>query len=230
MAKTDPFSIADGTILKIDEVADNASANVAEALDETGSFVAHSVYGERLAPSATYRTCSDGNVTGVKLGAVTTYKSKRVVLTSVSVNTSAGGNTEVSASGEEVETATSGTCPMVFALPSLAVGVCTRPRVLDSAFTLGGTGCHLQTASYTFSCSNSPAEVDGEVVAHGVHSGVAECQVEIVQTDTAEPTLTAGDGWFISSPLSKSHSGAEYPTWSATLRKHLTGTVPSSNS
>lgn len=220
MAKTDPFGIAT-TGIQIDEVSDNASASVAEAHDETGSLVAHKVYGATLAPSATYKVTAAVSLTGVKLGAVTTYKTKRVVLTNVSVSTSAGGENTVTASGTQVEDDDDGTCPQKYSVPTVALGPCHHAKTLASAFTLSGTGCHLQDARISFSCDPGTTDVDGEVVAHGVHNGAGECQLTIVQVGEATPTVSPGTGWFISTPLSMSHSGAEYPTWTCTLRTHL---------
>ena len=231
--KTDPFGIVGSAgILECVSVTDNKTASVAEAHDENGSFVAHEVFGEQIAPSAEYKVKKSGDIEGVTLGAVTTYDNKRVVLTNFQVNTSAGGETTVSASGEQVEASSDGTCPAQFELPDIPVGVCHHAKTLLSAFTLSGTGCYLQSANYTFACSIGKATKDGTCIAHGVYEGYAEAQVEIIQTGSTAPTLTAdtANGWFVSSPLSQTNPDADYPTWSATLRKHLTMTTPSSGS
>ncbi len=224
--KTDPFGFtttngpADG-ILECVSVSDNASASVAEAHDDKGSFVAAETYGAQMAPSAEYKVKKSGEIEGITLGAVTTYKTKRVALANVQVNTSAGGEMTVSASGEEVEASSDGTCPATYTLPDIPVGVCHHAKALFSAFTLSGTGCHLQSANYTFACSVGKATKDGVTIAHGVYEAYAEAQIEIIQTGSTEPTLAAGTGWFISSPLSCTNPDADYPTWSATLRMHL---------
>ena len=222
--KTDPFGIVGSAgILECVSVTDNNTASVAEAHDENGSFVAHEVFGEQIAPSAEYKVKKSGDIEDVKLGAVTTYDSKRVVLTNLTVNTSAGGETTVSASGEQVEASSDGTCPAQFELPDIPVGVCHHAKVLFSAFSLSGTGCYLQSANYTFACSVGKATKDGVPIAHGVYEAYAEAQVEIIQTGSADPTITVpqNSNWFISSPLSKTNPDADYPTWSATLRMHL---------
>ena len=230
--KTDPFGIVGSAgILECVSVTDNKTASVAEAHDENGSFVAHEVFGEQIAPSAEYKVKKDGNISAT-LGAVTTYDTKRVVLTNLQVNTSAGGETTVSASGEEVETSTDGTCPAQFATGNIAVGVCHHARNNISDLTIGGTGCYLQSANYTYACSIGKATKDGVTIAHGVYEGYVEAQIEIIQTGSTAPTLTLANdsAWFISSPLSQTNPDADYPTWSATLRKHLTMTTPSSSS
>lgn len=222
--KTDPFGIVGSAgILECVSVTDNASASIAEAHDENGTLIAHEVFGEQIAPSAEYKVKKSGSISGVKLGNVTTYDSKRVVLTNLTVNTSAGGETTVSASGEQVEDSQDGTCPAKYSLPSIPVGVCHHAKALLDAFTVEGTGCHLQSANYTFACAVGKATKDGDTIAHGVYEAYGEVQVEIIQTGSAAPTLTVptGSDWFISSPLSKTNPDADYPTWSATLRLHI---------
>ena len=222
--KTDPFGIVGSAgILECVSVTDNKTASVAEAHDENGSFVAHEVFGEQIAPSAEYKVKKSGDIEGVTLGAVTTYDNKRVVLTNFQVNTSAGGETTVSASGEQVEASSDGTCPAQFELPDIPVGVCHHAHNLIDDLTIGGTGCYLQSANYTFACSLGKATKDGTCIAHGVYEAYAEAQIEIIQTGSSAPTLTLENGsdWFISSPLSQTNPDADYPTWSATLRKHL---------
>ena len=130
-----------------------------------------------------------------------------------------------------METSTDGTCPAQFATGNIAVGVCHHARNNISDLTIGGTGCHLQSANYTYACSIGKATKDGVTIAHGVYEGYVEAQIEIIQTGSTAPTLTLANNsaWFISSPLSQTNPDADYPTWSATLRKHLTMTTPSSS-
>ena len=224
--KTDPFGLTGSSqpgygILECVAVTDNASASLAEAHDEDGTLVAKEVYGAQIAPSADYKVKKSGTLEDIVLGAVTTYSTKRVVLTSFSVNTSAGGETTVTASGEEVESSSDGTCPATYTIPDIAVGVCHHAKILATAFTLGGTGCYLQSANYTFACACGKATKDGTPIAHGVYEAYGEAQITIIQTGSTPPSLTAGGNWFISSPLSQTNPDADYPTWSATLRLHL---------
>ena len=222
--KTDPFEIVgELTTIVCKSTSDGNSASVAEARDENGTIVAQEVFGENMSPSADYAitgsyTAAAGDI---KLGEVTTYKTKRVVLTNLTINTSAGGEPTISASGEQVEDSSSGTCPALYSIPAFSLGPCHHAKTLFSAFTLTGTGCHVTSANYTASCENGKATVEGEVVAHGVYGAKIECQVEIVQTGSTAPTLTAGTGWTITSPLAETNPDADYPTFSATLTKVL---------
>ena len=222
--KTDPFEIVGSlTTIVCKSTSDGNSASVAEARDEKGTIVAQEVFGENMSPSTDYAITGSYSAAagGIKLGAVTTYKNKRVVLTNLTINTSAGGEPTISASGEQVEDSTAGTCPALYSIPAFALGPCHHAQTLFSAFTLSGTGCHVTSANYTASCENGKATVEGEVVAHGVYGAKIECQIEVVQTGTTAPTLSAGSGWKITSPLAETNPDAEYPTFSATLTKVL---------
>jgi len=227
--KTDPFGIASTTCV-VKSTSDGNSGSIAEARDENGNIVDQTAYGDRMAPSAEYALKAETTFDSIKLGGVSTYKNKRVVLTNFTVNTSAGGEPTVSASGEEIETETTGTCPAAFTVPSFSLGVCHHAKTLFSAFTLAGTGCYLNSANYTAACENGTAQVEGEVVAHGVYGAYLEATLEIVATGSTAPTVTPGTGWAISSPLAETNPDADYPTYSITLRKPLTMDTPSSNS
>lgn len=231
--KTDPFGIVGSlTTIACKSTQDGNSASVAEAMDENGTIVAQTVYGENMSPSAEYAIKGTYSAAAgdIKLGAVTTYKEKRVVLTNLTINTSAGGEPTMSASGAQVEDSTAGTCPALYSVPAFSLGPCHHAKTLFSAFTLSGTGCYVQSANYTASCENGTATVDGAVVAHGVYGAKIECQVEIIQTGTTAPTLTAGSGWTITSPLAETNPDAAYPTFSATLTKWLEMDTAQSNS
>lgn len=219
-SKTDPFGIASETCI-VASTADGASAQVAEARDENGTIVAQEVYGETVAPSADYAIKSATTFDNIVLGNVVAYGGKRVVLTSLTINTSAGGEPTISASGEGVGATGSGECPARYAVPSFQLGPCHHAKILFSAFQIGSTGCYLQSANYTARVEVGTATVDGEIIAHGVYSGVLECQVEIVSTAGNTPTLTAGDGWVVTSPLSETNPNGDYATYSATLRELL---------
>ena len=222
--KTDPFGIVgEAGLLECTAVTDNKSSSVAEAHDAKGTLIAHEVYGEQIAPSADYKVKKSGSIEGVKLGNVTTYDSKRVALSHIHIHTGAGEEMTLTASGEQVEDSTDGTCPAKYSVPSIPGSVCHHAQALFNAFAVGGTGCHLQTADYDFACTVGKATKDGVPIAHGVYEAYGEAQVTIIQAGSADPTLTVpqNSNWFISSPLTKTNPDADYPTWSATLRLHL---------
>ncbi len=219
LVKQDYFGLANETLV-IKSSTEGASASTATAKGSDGSIVAVEVFGKTAAPSCDYAIKGDVTLSSIKLGGVTTVNSKSYALGSVSINTSAGGEPTVSASGEQVEDNSTPTC--VYPV-SDEVKLTTRhhAQILFGAFTLGGTGCHLQSANYTMSASVGRATVNGNCVAHDVAEGKIECAVTIQQVGADAPTLTPGDGWTITSPLTLSNPDSDWGSWSGTLTKFL---------
>ena len=112
-------------------------------------------------------------------------------------------------------------------LPSVSLKKWHDAQILDSAFTLTGTGCYVNGCNYTATADLSTATVDGTIVAHDIQNGRVEVAVSIVQSGSTEPTVTAGTGWEIVSPLTVDNPDSDFPTWTATLRKNLTSVHPS---
>lgn len=220
LTKVDPFGISSSS-LAVKSTSDGNSGSVAEATDENGTIVAQESYGNRMSPSAEYALKKETTFDEIVLGDVTTYKTKRVVLTQLTINTSAGGEPTISASGEEIEASSDGTCPATYTIPEFTLGVCHHAKILFSAFSLSGTGCYLNSANYTAQCENGTAMIEGAVVAHGVYGAYLEVTAEIISTSGTVPTVTPGTGWVVSSPLAETNPDADYPTYSITLRKPI---------
>ena len=233
ISKTDPFGISGtGKPLALASVSDGKAASVAEAKDDKGDVVAYHVYGTNYSPEYEYKVKAAGTVTLPSLGTpvsatLQTGDTVQVIPNSIGISTSAGGETTVSISCDSAPSGAVG-CSFVYPEQTIALGVCQHAKTLFSAFTVGGTGAYLQSANYTISCSVGKATVDGEAVAFGVSEGKIEADVEIVQTGSAEPTLTPGTDWVVTAPLACSNPDADYPTWSAALTKYLTASEPSS--
>ena len=234
IAKPDYFglSTADDTkdSLSLKSSSLNKSASVAEATDEKGDVVAEEVFGEQSAPSVTYELKDDLDLSDILLGAVKTVDGKPYALSSVSFNTAPAGVPEVQCSGEQVETDATTENSTTIELPELSLKKWHDAQILGSAFTLGGTGCYLNGCNYTARCDVTKATVDGTIVAHDVQNGRIEVQATIVQTGSTAPTVTAGQGWVITSPLTTDNPDEDYPTWTVTLTKYLTSEHPSGNS
>lgn len=220
LAKTDYFGLS-GTALECTASNDGASASVAEAKGADGSIVAHEVYGETLAPSCDYLLKADWTSAAgaVKLGAVTAADGKKIVLGNLAVNTAAGSAPTVAASGEQVEEGATEGC--LYEVPAFSLPKTHHAHILFGAFTLSGAGCHLTAANYTASAGVTKATKDGAVLAHDVGEGKIEAAVTIVQTGSAAPSLSVGEGWSITSPLAMTNPDADYPTYGATLTRYL---------
>ena len=90
-----------------------------------------------------------------------------------------------------------------------------------SAFTLAGTGCYLQSASYTAGGTISRATKNGETVSYDVTDGQLTVNLTIIQTGSTAPTVTPGSDWVMTSPLNCSNPDADYPSWTCTLSRYL---------
>lgn len=114
----------------------------------------------------------------------------------------------------------------LYQLPAFTVTKKHHAQVLFGAFNDSnyGAGVHLKSASYSASCSVTKGEKEGKCLTHDVTEGKIECSVEFLQTGSATPNLTAGEGWEITSVLACSNPDADWPTWSATLTKYLSKT------
>ncbi len=220
IAKVDYFGL-EGAALDCSASNDGKSASVAEAKGNDGSIVAHEVYGETIAPSCDYQmlgawTSADD---ALALGTVKVTDGASVCLGEISINTAAGSPPTISASGEQVEQGATADC--TYKLPGFTLAKTHHAQILFKCATLGGDGCHLSAANYTMSCSISKATVEGDCVTHDVVEGKIEAALTIVQTGTAIPTITAGEGWSVTAPLAGSNPDADYPTYSVTLTKYL---------
>lgn len=234
ITKTDPFAISGtGKYLSLVGVADNKSASMAEARNENGDTVAWHMYGVQYAPTYEYRVSGSGSLAIPVLGkAVTTTMadgtSVKLIPTNWTLNTTAGGETTFSLTAESVPSGVTAICPFQIDCGSVTVGPCQHAKILFSCATLGGTGCYLQSANYSGSCTLGRATKDGDTIAAGVAGGRITAALTIIQTGSAVPTLTAGSGWDITAPLSCTNPDADYPTWTATLTKYLAAAEPSS--
>ena len=238
--KIDYFGLA-GTSLAVTSDTSGYSAETIEPTDDKGSYIgdAAMTYGGKLSPSNDYALKAKWSPENFALGSIRTVrlatpassgieakeKDWSICLTNVTVNTSAGSAPTVNASGESVEDGAVATC--TYPATGFVLPTTHHAHILMDAFTVTGDGCYLKSANYTMSCSMSSATKNGDVLAHDVTEGAVECQIEILQTKDANPTVqtppvvTPGEGWVITSPLTRTNSDASYPTWSCTLKKYL---------
>lgn len=142
LTKKDYFNLADGSTLIVSDSSDGKSAQNVTALKEDGSVGANEVFGVSYSPSNTYKVASDVS-RSIVLGSLLTADTPAwIMLGSVSINTSAGGEPTVQASGESVEEgANSHTCQYTVSLSGLTPK--RHAQVLFDAFTYGGDGCFL---------------------------------------------------------------------------------------
>ena len=225
--KKDYFGLtANSAPLEIIDDDDGASNEYNDYKAQDGSFIDNIVYGEKQEPSNGLELTGDWAIEAdtIKLGGVTTVDSKKFALGELSIETTAGELPKISASGKQVPSDAATT--RYYAIPAETVKNDETAQILWGAFALAGTNCHLQSAKYKVSAELPTADKNGFPIAFGVSQGVIECEVEIVQCGSTAPTLTAGENWHVSSKLKCSNPDSDCPTWSATLRRFLTKTVP----
>ncbi len=221
-AKTDYFGITgQNSPFVITDSSENKSAQTANGRDEKGDVVAYEVFGETMAPSCSYVIKADASLGSIVIGAPITIGTDKFTIVNVSISTSAGSPPKIDITGEQIPSDTTHS-DCKYTIPTATLIVCHHAQTLWSAFTLGGTGCYLIEANYTAGGTLTKATKDGETVAFDIADGQLTATLTIQQTGSANPTITAGSGWYITSPLSKNDADASLPTWSVTLTKNLT--------
>lgn len=229
--KTDYFGLAtNNNSLTLKNSSQNDSANNVEAVDAKGDVVANELLTAQASPSCTYEVVADLALGDIKLGAVNTISSRAFCISQISVNTAPATVTEITVTGEEVESGATTANSTTIDAGTLFLSRFHDAQILGSAFELSGTGCNLAGCNYTIRGDITKATVNGVCVAHDIQNGRIGCQVTVNQTGSTAPTLTAGSGWAITSPLTVDNPDEDYPTWTATVTKYLTSTHPSSSS
>lgn len=222
-AHTDYYglSTASNSAFVITDSAENKTAQTANGRDEKGDIVAYEVFGEQMAPTCSYVLKADASLSSLVIGAPITVGSDKITITNVSISTSAGSPPKIDVSGEQIPADTTHS-DCKYTIPTATLIMCHHAQTLWSAFTLSGSGCYLTDANYTASGTLTKATKDGDTVAFDLSDGQLTATVTIQQTSTTEPTLSAGTGWVITSPLTASRADSSLKTWTATLSKYLT--------
>lgn len=229
-AAVDYFGLETEGKLKLLSSNDGATGQMAEAPDEYGDTKAIDVYGQVLAPSCEYVVVGaitfgtgTGNI-GIKLGDIKSATiggtTKKVMITQVQINTSAGGNPTISVSGVEVQ---SGATALRTYLLTGSIGPRHKPQDPFGALT----------ANSQFSQINSTASVDPHittVTGTPVYADASHCiltvqatLIDYTGTETIAVTTAANSGWQITSPVASSNPESGYIERTATLTKALSG-------
>ena len=225
-AKTDYFGLStgSGSTFVITDSSENKTSQTVTGQDEKGDVVAYEVFGEEMAPSCSYVISADSTLGSIKIGdaqAVTGIANKKFTITSVSISTGAGSPPKIDVSGSEVPNSTTHT-DCTYTIPSATLEVCHHAQILWNAFILDGQGCYLTQANYTASGDLTKATKDGTTISFDIANGQLVANITIQQTGSTDPSVTAGSGWVITSPLTKTSADASLPTWTCTISKYLT--------
>jgi hypothetical protein len=225
-SKTDYCGLAVANKVVIKSSTMNRSGQYLEKTGASGAIVATKPYGTLDAPSCEYaiKAANSFAAGAIKLGAVTTVDNKRYALQSVHYECGAAQEPVFSGTAQEIEATTDGT-QRTFDVPAFDISPDEIAAIIMSAATLGGAGCELTKATMDASATVNNHTVNGVPVASGVSQGKVTVALEILQTSTTAPTVTAASGWDVSSPLSCNDPDSDLPTWTVTLSKPLAYTV-----
>ena len=202
---------------------DGKNSSVAEAPDEYGDTAAHDEYGEVLAPSTEYAVTGEVDLSDIELGSIHTVgtgaAAKKLMLTTVVINTQAGTPPTVSISGVEVES--TATAKRTYALTGTL-----KPR------SKAQDVCGAFTASTNFTQISTTAQVDPHVdTVKGVpvNSDASHGRIEVQATmtdPTGSGTITAAanGGFTVTASPAETNPDANYITRAATATKYLAGT------
>lgn len=223
VAKTEYFGNGSDSALAITDSDDGRSAAVSTQVDDRGDVTASTVHSDYLAPSNTYDIKADWTP-DIVLGTVTTTNGHPIMLTSVTITTSAGNCPTVVYSGVEVESG--GATDATVAEVSPEVSHYHKAQDVCGAATV--TGGNITQCTTTIRAEPSTPSADGVRVAHDIHGGsvVASMTIKATTPGTA-PTVAAASGWSVTSPLATNNPNEDYPDYTATLTKDLASTEPS---
>ncbi len=220
-ATTDSAGLADTTLV-LNGGSENKSIEKAEAMDAQGNVVARATYNPLSAPTTDYAVIGTFGLAGITLG---TKSASNNVLTGFNITTAAGSFPTISTTEQSVPAESAQ--EYTFTTPTADILGTKTAQILFAAFTLTGTGCHLNGCSATGSCTlASAADADGVMIAFGVHGAKIEVTAEIVQTGATAPTVTAATDWIITSPLTMVEVNTDFKKGSVTLEYIPTAVAP----
>ncbi len=207
--------------------SDGRANQVAEALNKCGDVIAHDVYGDVLAPSTDYAVTGDFDLSQINLGSIHQVgtTARRVMLTTVTINTQAGSPPTVTISGVGVESGAAAT--RTYALAGVLYA---RDCAQDPC---GGLVASTDHTSITTTCSVQPqvATVAGAPVASDCSNGRIEVNVTATDpTGTGTVTANTAAGWDLTALTAETAPDGDYITRTATATKYLTPTGGGSSS
>ena len=180
------------------------------ATDARGDIVARDLAGERISPSAVYNVKAAGDLSLV-LGSVNTVETMAVVLLGCEISTSAASAPEVTLSGESIQA--DGKASSTVELPAITLSPRHKAQILAGAFTLAGAGCNLTSCSLSARANITRATKSGDTVTHDVSGTEIVVSGTVQQTGATAPTITAAEGWELTTPQSKANPDEGYIEW-----------------
>ena len=228
-SKTDYCGLAVANKLQIKAATMNRTGQYLEKLGKNAAIAATKAFGTADAPQCEYTVLASHTFEGnaaLKLGTITSQDGKKYALQSIHYENGSGVEPKFTGVSREVESGATDANSNHFDVPSFTISPEEVAEILMAAFTLTGASCELTKCALDASCVVNPHTVNGGIVASDVHSGHVQVQATIGQYGSTVPTVAAGTGWDISSPLTCTDPDADLPEWTVTLSKPLAKTVP----
>ena len=229
-SKTDYCGLAvEGKII-LKSATQNRTGQYLEKPGSKSAICATKPFGAASAPSCDYAIKGSKSFAAgdIKLGAVTTVDGTRYALASVRYECGADTEPTYTGTAQEIEATSDGT-QRTFDVPAFSISPDEAAEIIMSAAPLTGTGCELTRCTMEASAYIKLHTVNGVIVSSDVTAGHVVVSLEILQSGDTEPTVTAGSGWDISSPLTCTDPDADFPTWSCELTKPLAYTTVSNS-
>lgn len=226
--KTDYCGLARENVLVCSSEQMGASSSDVTGNDSWGTVDAFENVDGGATPSNSYDIKADVPFTGenvIKLGGVNTVGSDKFMLTTVNISTSASAVPTISAQAADVEAAaeTDG----YYAVPAFTLSKKHKAQLIFSEATIGGDGCDLVASSYAMGIQPTiDRDEQGAPNSSGCNTGVVNATLTIQQKTSTAPTVTAAEGWHISSKLTRDNQKGAYSTWTCTLTMYLERTEP----
>ncbi len=196
----------------------NKSNSEAEALDENGDAFAFDVYGEVIAPEASYKLKDEALISAFgPLGKVVTIDDVKVMITEVVVETAAGTAPNITVTGTQVGASASGA--RTFVLGGDEATITPKCRVQFPFGEITAEGGHITTARYTASITPDDTTVSGIPIGLCATNGKIVVELIITSSTKDEPTVTGSS--FVWGALTVANEDAAYPEWTITGTAYL---------
>lgn len=227
LAKTDYFGLSGSGWVVSDNSENKSVGYTAEAQGPDGFLVAVDAGPDNASPACDYVATSTATLTSVTLGSVQSVmvggSSRKIALGSITINTAAGQNPTLNATGQEIENNGSAGCTCtlgsitvspLFHAQDFGLFTVTNGQLTQSTLTINGD---IGTAMVDGVIKASDL-VGGSVTVTGTIVGVNDSGVISTPTIT---TLTADLGnvgpGVVTQPLTLTNSNGQFPSYSFTV-------------
>lgn len=226
-SKIDFCGLANGTTILLKSHEQGRSVSTVTCENDEGDTIDATAFGHVMDPSNDYALKGDLTNFDIVLGGVNTVTvdgaSKYFMLKSVTIGTSNSGEVSLSASAEEVASATPS---RTYTITIASLKQRNKAQILNSLFTLSGTNAHLQSASYTLSVETTQTTVDGDRVTWDCYGGKIVATVEAKQAGSEAPEFAATSSQtsvvVLSGDNNETRPDSDYASVSAEITQYLT--------